>query len=544
MIPNAITHYQTGFKVFETHEDYSPLNTIRNILYGWLLIKEKDRRCRNGKKDFFRKCDWKNLYGTHSSVATNTVYTDNEKAWGFRYTHHDRDLGPGRYWHIDIGVREEEGVATFYCRVSYARSHYDLSSEHPVPPTNTPRFIRDIVAKRSGLKVFSGEKEFRLFDQPVPITAGHGKDLAEWIESKNRRYAIIVFNPASDDMRGEASQMARDLAGKSQVLILDEDPDLADELRMFLHADLWVPRGKFRIFYPLNPAFPRPDRHRWFDPLGPDYQTKRQALVSSLLRVYNLEEPKSVTNISEVGRMVSMMNLRKRLSENSASGADMDEFQSMWDSREQDFEERESTLKQETEHWMSEVEQKEDELLKVKAKLSSLEFGQTRSTDASIELLPELKRHVRDLAGIVGVYSRIYGDRLIFADEAFKSASEFANCSILDRAWDMLQHVATTLYDLKFGDGEPGDIASQFQHASGFEYAKTEGKQSKADASICASRQITVNGKKYEIWPHIKWGTKPPKTLRIHFAFCEDSKKIVIGYVGEHMRNATTRGMK
>lgn len=544
MITNAVTHYQAGFKVFETHDEFNPLSTIQNIIYGWLLTKEKDRLCRNAKKDFFHKCDWKNLYRTHSSVATNTVYTDNDKAWGFRYTHHDGDLGPGRYWHVDIGVREEDRVATFYCRVSFARSHYDLTSEHPVPPTNTPRFIRDIVSKRSGLKVYSGEEEFRLFDQPVPIAAGYGKQLAEWIESRNRRYAIIVFNPSSDELRAEASAMARDLAGKSQVLVLDEDTDLVDELRMFLNAELWVPRGKFRIFYPLNPAFPRPDRHRWFDPLDPDYPTKREALISSLLRVYNLEEPKSVTNISEIGRMVSMMKLRKRLSEGAVSDSDMEEFQQMWDSREKDFEEREGALKQESEHWMSEVEQKEDELLKVKAKLSSLEFGQSRSSDVSIELLPELKRHVRDLSGIVGVFSRVHSDRLLFADEAFKSAEEFSNCQILDRAWDILHHVATTLYDLKFGSEESGDIAAKFQHASGLEYAKSEGKQSKADASICESRKITVNGKEYEIWPHIKWGSKPPKTLRVHFAFCEDSKKIIIGYVGEHMRNATTRGMK
>lgn len=544
MTPNAVTHYQTGFKVSESNEGYSPLFTLQKIIYKWLLSKEDDRLCKNEKNQFFKKCDWKNLYSTRSSVATNIVYGKNLKAWGFRYTHLDSTLGNRRYWHIDIAIKEESDIAIFYCRVSFARSHYDLTSEHPVPPTNTPRFVRDIVSKKSGLNVFCNEKEFRLFDQPIPITVGHGKHLAEWINSRNRRYTIIVFNPDSDQLKTEAHTIARELAGKSQVFVLDQDSNLAEELRIYLNSDLWVPRGRFRVFYPLNPAFPRPDRHRWFDPHDIDYPAKREAVISNLLRTYHLQESGSITNISEIGRMVSMINLRKRLSENAASDADMREFQVMWDSREKYFEEREAELIQESEHWMSEVEQKEDELHKVKTKLASFDFGQSQTSGGSIDLFPELKRHIRDLPAIVEVFSRIYCDRIIFADEAFKSAEAFRNFQIPDRAWEMLRHIATTLYDLKFGEQKTGDIASQFQNISGFEYAKTEGKQSKADSSICASRKINVNGKDYEIWPHIKWGSKPPKTLRVHFAFCEETKKIVIGYVGEHMRNSTTRTIK
>ena len=91
---------------------------------------------------------------------------------------------------------------------------------------------------------------------------------------------------------------------------------------------------------------------------------------------------------------------------------------------------------------------------------------------------------------------------------------------------------------------QSGDIAARFQAISGFEFAPSEGKQSKKDKSIRASRQITVKGKQYEIWPHIKFGSKAPKILRVYFAFDENLKLIVIGHVGEHMKNATTKSMK
>ncbi len=548
MIPNAVTHYQTCFKAYKENDGLKPLWTIRNIVYGWLLKKEKNSLCRDAKKDFFHKCNWDNLYDTHSSVGTNTVYSDNFTCWAMRYTHHDSELGPGRYWHVDIGVKEEDAVATFYCRVSYARSRYDLSTEHPIPPTNTPLFIRDIVAENSGLKIYSREKKFGLFDKPVPITIGYGMHLADWIKSRERRYAMIVFNPDTDELKKEAKSLAFDLAGKSQVLVLDDDPELAEELRHYLPKDLWIRRGKYRVFYPMNPAFPRPNRHRWFDPHESDYSTKRQALVSSLLRFYHLEEPRTITNISEVGRMVSLEILRKRLRDSSARIPEMKEFEDLWDSREREFEEREKDQKRETDYILTELEETESKCSRLLSQVYALEFStshnQNDGKDFLLKLKEELKNRVKNLHDLVDIFSRIFTDRLIFSEEAGKSAADYTQFKVLDRAFDMLYHVGTTLFNLKFEEDHPGDIATRFYNLSGFEFATSEGKQSKKDKSIRASRQITVNGKQYEIWPHIKFGNKPPKILRVYFAFDDDQKKIVIGHVGKHLKNATTRRKK
>ncbi len=548
MIPNAVTHYQTCFKAYRENDDFRPLSTIRKIVYEWLLKKEKDRLCRNAKNDFFKECNWSNLYATHSSVGTNTVYNDNFTGWALRYTHLDSELVRGRYWHVDIGVKEEDDVATFYCRVSYAHSRYDLSVEHPIPSPNTPLFIRDIVAEKSGLKVYSREKEFRLFDRPVPIKSGHGMHLADWIKSRERRYAMIVFNPDSDVLIREARNLAYDLAGKSQVLVLDDDSELADELRLFLPKELKIIRGKFRVFYPLNPAFPRPHRHRWFDPLDPDYPTKRQGLVSSLLRFYHLEEPRTITNISEVGRMVNLEILRSRLRDSSARIQDLKEFEELWDSREREFEKREKDQKRETDYILTELEETESKRKRLQSRIYALEFSTSHKKkvekDLLIKLKEELKSRVKNLHDVVDIFSRNFKDRLIFAEEAYKSAASYAQFKVLGRAFDMLYHIGTTLFDLKFEEDQPGDIATSFYNLSGFEFAMSEGKQSKKDNSIRATRQISVNGKQYEIWPHIKFGNKPPKILRVYIAFDNDLKKIVIGHVGKHLKNATTRSMK
>ena len=54
-------------------------------------------------------------------------------------------------------------------------------------------------------------------------------------------------------------------------------------------------------------------------------------------------------------------------------------------------------------------------------------------------------------------------------------------------------------------------------------------------------RRIEHDGSEYDISPHIKHGSRAPKMLRIHFAFDEQNKRIVVGYVGEHMDTAGTK---
>ena len=246
--------------------------------------------------------------------------------------------------------------------------------------------------------------------------------------------------------------------------------------------------------------------------------------------------------------MVSMEILRKRLRDSSARIPEMKEFEELWDSRDREFEEREKDQKLETDYILTELEESESKRRRLQSQVYALEFStphkQKEGNDLLLKLKEELKNRVKDLHDVVDIFSRNFKDRLIFAEEAYKSAANYTQFKVLDRSFDMLYHVGTTLFNLKFEEDQPVDIATRFQAISGFEFATSEGKQSKKDNSIRASRRITVKGKQYEIWPHIKFGNKPPKILRVYFAFDDDLKKIVIGHVGKHLKNATTRSMK
>jgi len=104
--------------------------------------------------------------------------------------------------------------------------------------------------------------------------------------------------------------------------------------------------------------------------------------------------------------------------------------------------------------------------------------------------------------------------------------------------------MATTLYDLKFSGGEIGDLAKKFQDQAGYEYARSEGPKTKQDGKLSRLRKITHDGKDYEIWAHIKKGNEGTKQIRIYFDFDNELKKIIVGYVGLHMENSSSRGRK
>ncbi|HOO92425.1 MAG TPA: hypothetical protein PKX94_03080, partial [Opitutales bacterium] len=87
---NAFTHYQTCFRVRD-REGKPTLSGLQNILYGWVREKEKDHVIQNEKTDFFRRCEWSNLYQTRSSIQTNRFKSDEFGAWALRFVEQQRD---------------------------------------------------------------------------------------------------------------------------------------------------------------------------------------------------------------------------------------------------------------------------------------------------------------------------------------------------------------------------------------------------------------------------------------------------------------------
>ncbi len=96
------------------------------------------------------------------------------------------------------------------------------------------------------------------------------------------------------------------------------------------------------------------------------------------------------------------------------------------------------------------------------------------------------------------------------------------------------------LYRLKFVDGQK-ELERSFKDETGYELAMSEGRNTKRDNKLMSLRILQVGVHEYDITPHLKHLNNEPKSVRIYFAFDENMKKIIVGHIGRHIPNATTK---
>ena len=496
----------------------------------------------DGEKHFHKVGKWSNCYRTHAKI--NTWRADDEFSnpmWTLEYSHPDEELSHKRFWHTFVGLRQVEGAVVVSVLVSYSWNDDDLGIEEEIPASSVPSFVRRLV---DSFTSYSGKKAFRLLTKPLSLSDdGTGQLLHTLVFSPKRRYPIIIFNGDSEENKKEAKQLAAQLTGKAQIIVVASRPELGTELKENFPYDWAIPFHQMRVYFPIMARNPRPERHRFFDVSNPSYQQQREGIVHGLLRNHILLDPKGIETVSDLRRERSRAALSrlKKFEGTAGSGEEIEHLKEL--SQEQEtmihqLEEKFSTARAEADFFAAHHDEMESEVKKLKWQIANEHLPSSMNTSPA-PLLKSLPQNLDEVAKAASVQ---WKGQLDFAQEAFDSAAKDSlKCDFVNEAWEILAHLATTLHELKFGASKGGDLAKQFEAASGYSYSKTEGPQTKNDASLARMRVITHKGKTYKIWPHIKKGAKPPKMIRVHFDFNDEDRKIVIGFIGLHMPNSVTR---
>ncbi|MBK1829604.1 hypothetical protein JIN77_02615 [Verrucomicrobiaceae bacterium R5-34] len=528
---NQTTNYQTSFNIID--EDGEVYRSIQRILYFWITQKESDHRLKYKLKEFAFRDTWKNLYHTYSSIATNTYLGDELKGWALQYQ--EKDTRNRRYWYTDVGLKLENGVLTISAKIAYAWDSEDLRADRVEPRATIPRFIRSIFkeADQKNWHLYSQNQALKISEKPHAIkSAGDGKFLAQWIQNPDRQFPLIVFN--GRELVTEACDLSRSLVGKCIIMVVDSNPDLAEEIRQFLPKELGIGFGRFRVFFRINQKYDRPERHRWFDPKDIDYAQSKEGLITNLLRNHTLGARHTIEKITDVGRLINLSKLHSLVGNSPENQEQIEVFTQLLEDAENERDE----FKQLAELYETEVRTLGSDTSRLEQKCQALEHAKNAQRIPISQSFPSLPF---SLIECVRLAQPLIKERITITPDAIKSAESYSECKAINEAWQMLIHLHDTMYPMKFMENALDE--KEFKRRTGIDYAKTEGKQTKANSKLSRMREISFEGKTYEIWPHLRVGNKGDKMLRIHFAFDEEKQRIIVGYIGAHMENSTSKNL-
>lgn len=522
----------------------------------------KERGARNWAcRDEFQKAFMRQSEYTFPSK--NTCVTDCHKEifetrtrvdmWAMCYTEYKQDQN----WITEVGIRRiDYETCLVHVKVSFTLGRFAIGSQTP-PLPSVPRFISQLIEDGRHFLFLANEEDASV----LPIQTGFlavssAKALSllydRLIFSCLRSYVIIVANGdfkaknvaqrLYNGIKVDDHYVSHGVRSKALVVYLekcDENKEALEDIPL----EYRVPFNHVRVFYPVDES--SNDKVFSCDAM----EANRIAVVSSLLSAFVLDNSKAVKTPEMVKHFNALSLAHEQIKKHeeaqptdTVEGESIDDLKELIDElfKELDANQKEHAKElakqvQETERYKNRADSLTETIKEKKRELTAA-YNQNK-TLATVA-------YPGSPADIMGFFAALFPQRIIIHEEAIESANKHTSFREFGRAWEVMAALAINLYEMKY-DKEGGMInETEFRNATGYEITMSESRMTSRDANLANQRKRNYNGKIYDISPHIKWGSKPPKCLRLHFAFVEEEKKILIGYFGEHLDNYSTRKLK
>lgn len=191
------------------------------------------------------------------------------------------------------------------------------------------------------------------------------------------------------------------------------------------------------------------------------------------------------------------------------------------------------------------MEERDSEIRKLQSEIDSLKYalsGRQSASDTNDEDLSALTPLRSAVTALVSknptleqsltLISALFPDRIIVLENAYDSAQESRNFKYCTKAFDLLWNLVNGYWEaLASGKGDM-HAKTVFGHNA---YAQNEGDVLSSEGK--KRRTFIYRGRDIEMFKHLKIGVKDSiaETLRIHFEWMPDEKRIVIGHCGKHL---------
>ncbi len=484
------------------------------------------------------------------TISAPGVDPDEPTCWAFEMIHPDFDER-SRRWSVVITLRLNEDREVRFTTVVQNWMIQNFIGEYPMPPSaSAPSYVR-LLLDDPALTCKKGDLILKA--QPLNVTNKACRAIYDQLLSPNRHapFVFIAHSPQTKSVLVNPVRIAAALIGNANIYVLPTS-SVVDEMNYYLGEVLRCEYGSVRVYQPyINKSDPANARHHRY--LSSSFIAQHgedgilRFLANGIARngaSFRLTDFTSFTDIFTERRRHAIKKLA------TESKGKSEEAAVVWEENEK--------LTTQAASWESMAIQYESENTAIKNDNIGLKYRveeadrvrhRIKDLESQIEGMKQLARLPVSLSEILVVVAKLFPNRIEIANNALETAKDYADehdgfwgrPEQLAIAWEMVFGLATSLYDLIFVDVSNnlgGDFGKSF---STFELALSEGKQTKKDARLMALRKIVHAGEEVDITMHIKYGSKKPKMLRLHFAIKRESKKLIVGHFGDHMENYSTR---
>jgi len=472
--------------------------------------------------------------------------------WALEVIHTDDDES-SRKWSVEVTLRKNaEGTVRFATVVRHWMIPYFIGEYPESPVASTPGYVRAIL-ETSWLTCTKGDA--RINSRPWYVNNRVARELFGRLRSSERLlpFVLVSRNRAGDAYCIDPVKLSNSVLGNANVYPLDNS-SVNDELAYYFDDAGRVFRcdvGSVRVYLPrLDLTDPDNARfHRYFSEAyiakeGEDVVTKH--LINGLSRnasTFRADELLSFQSIFSVRRKYMITKLAE-------SGTEKAEEVAMLVEDNQEL----STKAAEWEGYANQYSTENDDLKRevggLRHRVQEAERVRRRIEDLESQLngIRQFAELPTSLDGVLAGVAGMFPARLRVTDDAIASAKEYGaeygghwnRQEQLALAWTILFDLCTKLHPLLF-DSQSRNLEDDFSAVSRFPLAMSEGKQTKKDSKLMKERKILFEGRELDIAPHLKYGNKPPKMLRLHFYVDGDSRRFIVGFLGEHLENYTSR---
>jgi uncharacterized small protein (DUF1192 family) len=447
--------------------------------------------------------------------------------WAARFDNSIND----RIWSTDLFVEQRIGGFTrFGAQLACQAPPNDPGFEH-----SRPRLVRSVLEK------LAAEAD----DEPLPehfveVLPQDVDELVGLLYRPSRRLPVIVVS--TDDEGGaqiDLKRLANRISGTAHLRHLATDASY--ELTRLATKKMSTFNGAVRIYMPgLDQRSQDPFEHPlWLAP----YSGVNPKLVGQLVdRVL----PLGFRDADGDARFWRVGLLRQATLQNIAA-------QNLG-SKEEQLEAEINALKGEVENIKETVSTAEALMDEANEKLTLLQTEFARLTEENQNLKSQLSASFNTksqrITGItpdeirilidseltlsfsLNIISKTFQDRVIILDSAFKSAEGSSSFRKQQKAFDLLWTLCTSYYET-VSNGK-GDVEARKLFGLNNYSAKESEKLSNSGRS---RRIFLYRNNEIFMEKHLKIGVadNSTDTLRIHFEWIADERKIVIGYCGPHI---------